>query len=676
LDLLVAPADSVTDAIERRSARLIASLLAVAAPAGLLTGLLMHGSGDARFSSGSAVGIYVACVVLFALYAVSRTRYFRVAGVGLVGVTTVFASAVALANPQDPGWYAFAILSPILAGSLLSLRWATIVIILHAVVISSVAFSLDGAEPSVPVLATMVSIMGGGLVLVAANYRNEVEEIRKRQTAERQQRHREILDVAFDGIAMLEGETIAQTNRGFAEIFGREEQDLVGSPLSDLFAKEDHARVAAVLEGRTSEAVELRSQSEGGERRILEMLTNAPSDPTRGVEVVAVRDITQRRATELELQHSRRLDAVGRLAGGVAHDFNNLLMVLMGEAELLRFAIGEEHSEAIDAIRGATRRAADLTGQLLAFSRRQVLEPRTVDLQAVVTEMDRLLARLLGEDLVLRARCEPGLFVRIDPTQLEQVIVNLAVNARHAMPDGGTLSLDARAEGRDAVMLRIRDTGHGIPSDRIEHVFEPFFTTRRRGEGTGLGLAVVHGIVRQSGGRITVESEEGKGTTFTIHFPRCAAPDGPRSGPLEVEDAVAPAGMTVLLVEDEAGVAAVIERMLGEEHRVLVANSGLEADALLDAHAGEIDLAIIDIVLQDRNGSHVARSVRARHPDAAILHISGYPEGKTNDGGESLEGVQLLRKPFTAGQLQAAIRRATSRRRLAALGGRASRVVV
>lgn len=628
--------------LERRRVRLVSSLLLAAIPIALVLASMLYAADDPRFDLRSLSGFVVVCGLIFVAYAISRSRWYRIAVWWVSVGTTPFACAFVIMNPQDPGWYAFAVLTPVMAGAILPLRRAAQVFAGHVVVISVVSCAVPGLDLSVRIVASMFALMASALLLVASHHRNGEEQIRQAELEARERRHRAVLDVTFDGIALVHGGRVVQANRGFSAIFG---QDVSGG-LVNLFRVADQPQVERVLERTEGAVVEAR----GINGRVLEVVAHRCED---ALDVIAVRDITARRRAEQDLLHAQRIEAVGRLAGGIAHDFNNLLMVLGAEAELLRDEVGAKHEASLDTIDRATQRATQLTRQLLAFSRRQILQPEVLDLHDVLGETQRLLSRVIGEAIVLRTTSAPGLHLRVDPVQLEQVIVNLAVNARDAMPSGGRLTLHAGGEG-DCVVLRVRDSGEGIEEAMLEHVFEPFFTTKPRGKGTGLGLSVVLGIVEQSGGRIDVESRPGDGTVFTLRFPK-VSPEAATSAPAVLgEEAVlgSATGQTILLVEDEVGVAAAIERMLPRESRVLVANSGMEAAALIDDPGGSIDVAVIDIVLQDRNGIEIAREVRARHPDVTLVHISGYAD-------EDLDGVPedviLLRKPFTGQQLRSAM---------------------
>lgn len=386
------------------------------------------------------------------------------------------------------------------------------------------------------------------------------------------------------------------------------------------------------------------------------------------------RDMAERKRLESQLLQSQKLEAVGRLAGGVAHDFNNLLSVIMGHAELLLPAVSGEQQEEIEQILEAAQRAARLTRQLLAFSRRQIIDPRVLDLNALVREMERMLRRLLGEDVELVIeRGSPVAPVKADPGQLEQVLMNLAVNARDAMPEGGRLSIatsevevdeeppipaagEELARGR-YVLLSVRDTGSGIEESLLENIFEPFFTTKEHGKGTGLGLAMVYGIVRQAGGQIFVASEVGRGTDFKVYLPlvdEAPVPAGtreraePRGG-----------GETVLLVEDEKPLLRLARRILeGHGYRVLEAAGAREALQRSQAHAGEIHLLVTDVVMPETNGRVLAESLAASREALKVLYISGYTDEAIAHRGVLAPGTRFLSKPFSAKALLAQVRSA------------------
>jgi signal transduction histidine kinase len=344
----------------------------------------------------------------------------------------------------------------------------------------------------------------------------------------------------------------------------------------------------------------------------------------------------ERRRLEEQLRQSQKMEAVGRLAGGIAHDFNNLLMVIMGHGELLRRSLdpNDPRLRKLQHVMGASERAARLVRQLLAFSRKQVMEPQVVDLNALVSDTARMLRPLLGEDVKVVTRLDPALGrVRVDPAQIEQVLMNLAVNARDAMPSGGTITLETAdvrvpASGETSparqAALSVRDTGHGMDEKTRAHAFEPFFTTKDGSGGTGLGLSTVYGIVQQSGGQIALESAPGRGSCFRILLPCAEGPGEPReTGPAA---AAPPAGgETVLVVEDEPAIRALACEML-ESHGYLTlgAGSGEEALGLAVRHAGPIDLLLADVVMPGLAGPALAERFAVVRPQARVLLMSGY----------------------------------------------------
>jgi PAS domain S-box-containing protein len=376
-----------------------------------------------------------------------------------------------------------------------------------------------------------------------------------------------------------------------------------------------------------------------------------------------IRDITERKRLEAQFMQAQKMEAVGRLAGGVAHDFNNLLTVINGYCDMLLPATPPGHPAwgPLTAVRDAGERAAALTSQLLSFSRKAIVAPRMLDLNDVIAQSEKLLRRLIGEDVLLAAALAPTpCRINADPTQLDQVIMNLAVNARDAMPTGGRLTLATRrvrvadgdlpraAEVRPGwfVELTVRDTGCGMPDDVKAKLFEPFFTTKGPGRGTGLGLAVVHGVVKQAGGHVSVESAVGAGTAFRILFPEAAAPPQALSGAHVLP---VPRGTeTVLLVEDEEAVRTLCRIALESQgYAVLAAGSGSEALAALDRHAGPIHLLVADVVMPNMSGRELADAARARLPGLRVMYVSGYTDDAVVRHGVREATDAFLQKPFT-----------------------------
>ena len=394
-----------------------------------------------------------------------------------------------------------------------------------------------------------------------------------------------------------------------------------------------------------------------------------------------MKEMEERRATEEalrkseeELRHSQKMEAVGRLAGGVAHDFNNLLTAIIGYAELIatRASSNTLAKQNAELIRKAGEQAAALTRQLLAFSRKQILQPKVIDLNELVVEMERLLRRVIGErfDLQSHPDAEIGR-VKADPSQLEQVVLNLGVNARDAMPRGGKLiirtenvrldrtaasQLSASLKAGDYVMLSVTDTGAGMDEETMSHIFEPFFTTKGPGKGTGLGLATVYGIVRQTGGGISVESEPGKGSIFRIYLPQVSEPvDFTKvlTSPVEKSENFE----TVLVVEDEDIVRELVCEVLEEQgYNVLCARDGVEALSLADGFDETIHLLVTDVIMPHMNGHELAGKLSSLRPDMKVLYVSGYSDNDIGDHGVLDPRYELLQKPFTPQTLARKIR--------------------
>ena len=385
----------------------------------------------------------------------------------------------------------------------------------------------------------------------------------------------------------------------------------------------------------------------------------------------ALADATVRRERlqlQRDLAQAQKLEAIGRLAGGVAHDFNNVLTAILGSAELLLLDAprGAATREEIEIIRDAAMRAQELIRQLLAFSARQVLQPAVIDLNDLVKNLGRMLRRLIGEDLALATELAPDLgTVRADAGQVEQVLVNLAVNARDAMPDGGALTIrtmnadipeSGDLPGGRFIAVEVADTGVGMDADTLGRVFEPFFTTKERGKGTGLGLATVYGIVRQSGGHITVTSTPGAGTTFRIYLPRV---DAPVDAAREVRPVTAPAAgsETILVAEDEQMVRVLIRKVLEQAgYTVLLAGGGVEALQLAERHSGRIHLLVTDVVMPEMNGRELARRLVAARPETKVLYLSGYADDAVERHGVLDPETAFMQKPFSPSALASRVR--------------------
>lgn len=422
-----------------------------------------------------------------------------------------------------------------------------------------------------------------------------------------------------------------------------------------------------------SRTLELEFKCKNGSTVWNEVKTSLIRDSTgRAIGTLGVgRDITERKQAEREkadleqqLRQAQKMEAVGRLAGGIAHDFNNLLTVIKGYCDLSLMGLQEEGplKRAIEEINKAGDRASVLTHQLLAFSRRQILELKIVNLNDVLRNLNKMLRRLIGEDIELVTKLGEGLGkVKVDPGQMEQVVMNLAVNARDAMPMGGSIILETSnlevkedharkhvgLKAGSYVMLLIRDTGVGIPPEVKEHIFEPFFTTKEKGKGTGLGLSMVYGIIKQSGGSIDVESISDQGTTFKIYFPRVEEKDEALEvSPMKPE---MPRGNeTILIVEDEEAVRNLASQILKRQgYRVLVASSGEEALELFSVSKEPIHLILTDVVMPRMNGRELADHLISFHPEMKILYMSGYTDDAILHHGVLEEGVNYIQKPFT-----------------------------
>ncbi len=517
-----------------------------------------------------------------------------------------------------------------------------------------------------------------GLVLLFDLYtiyqQLQIQRMRN-ELLEREQLFRLITENAADMIAVVDNNGNRIYNSpSYEHILGFSSEELKKTSAFEQIHLEDREKVLnaaayARLHGR-GKAIEYRMRDKSGQWRVLESTASTVKNKNGEVDklIIVNRDVSERRLLEKQFLQAQKMEAVGRLSGGVAHDFNNLLGVIIGYAEVLEEEMESHPSirESVEQIHKAGRQAASLTKQLLAFSRQQVLEPKIVDINAIVNDTQKMLDRLIGEDIELVTRLDPKIGkIRVDQGQLEQAIINMAVNARDAMPNGGRLTIGtdniqidkiaARnfqfsvLEGK-YVRLTISDDGTGISPEALPRVFEPFFTTKEKGKGTGLGLAMVYGFVKQSGGYVDISSEIGLGTVLNIYLPK-ANQEVPEAESHAV--AVIPGGKgTILLVEDDAPLRQLTVRLLRSfGYQVLEAQDATSALAMSDSVKGRIDLLLTDVVLPKTNGRTLAGMLVGKRPGLRVLFTSGYTGQNISENTVLAENCNFLSKPYSRNML-------------------------
>jgi PAS domain S-box-containing protein len=528
--------------------------------------------------------------------------------------------------------------------------------------------------------ALAITVTGGRLRRLNKQLESDLAERERIGKALRQSeaRYRSLFERNKAGVfRSLVEDRILDCNQAFAQMFGYEREELLALPAHILYpggkAERDARRAEFQKNPEETDKEMCYRHKDGRPVWVIQNVVVLKEEDGSTVVEGTVVDITERHLLEEKLRQSQKMEAVGRLAGGVAHDFNNLLTVIEGYCRLLADRLESDPAarEQVKRIDDAAERAASLTRQLLAFSRKQVLQPRVINLTSLVANLDKLLRRLIGEDIELLTKTAPDLgLVKTDPSQIEQVIMNLAVNARDAMPDGGRLTLETANVELDSsyaeehpgvipgpyVMLAVSDDGTGMTAETQARIFEPFFTTKELGRGTGLGLSMVYGIVSQSGGHIWVYSELGHGTTFKIYLPRT---DEKASNFLVEKQVVSSLRGTelILVVEDDPQLRELVNNILtASGYSVLAPTDAQAIHSIAEDALSKINLLLTDVVMPGINGRELARQFVSRNPGIKVLYMSGYTENAIVHHGVLDESTHFLQKPFTPTALTAKVR--------------------
>jgi PAS domain S-box-containing protein len=593
-------------------------------------------------------------------------------------------SDVALARVHQQEWNAFLLGIASLLVSL-GLAWALSRGIAGPVrALTDDADAFAGGE-----LSRRTSVRPDGELGVLAHTFDRMADALERRSGElmaSEERYRSLFDTLPLPMWVVDRDSMRflAVNQAAVDRYGYSREEMLAMTVLDIRRPENHEFVRQMLAVDREQTLRGRLAqhlTRTGEELDVEISSDDFNYGGRRARLVVVNDVTERRRTEQallasqeQLRQSQKMEAIGSLAGGIAHDFNNLLTAILGYCDLALEGIPGDStaSEDVAEVRRAAQRAAELTHQLLAFSRRQVLKPRVFSLGAAVEQTEKILRRLISENIALEiSGCPRQPLVCADPTQVEQVILNLAVNSRDAMPRGGRLHLATGSVTFDTphatagrtlpagtyAMLAVSDTGTGIAPQVREHLFEPFFTTKPRGQGTGLGLATVYGIMQQSGGGIEVASVTGNGTTFILYFP-LAAEDASIEPATATRRDMNPRGEgTILLAEDDEAVRAIARETLERAgYRVLAAADGSTALAMASAHEGTIDLLLTDVIMPGMNGRELAATLTRRRPGIRVLFASGYTDNVLEGQDALAPGVTLLDKPFTPADLAAKVR--------------------
>jgi two-component system, cell cycle sensor histidine kinase and response regulator CckA len=624
-------------------------------------------------------------------FVVLRRGYFRLGVAILMIELFLLAFSTFYSRGLEEGWIgALEIALPIsLAALVLGRRWLLVIYMTSIVGVAVTAFvwyPLVDISRNAPSAIIAFALIAGLLALFLDRFgmifREALAALR-----ESEEHIRATLEAALDGIITIDATgRVVEFNPAAEQIFSYRRADVVGHELADLIVppalRDQHRRSLAqcVVTGKGAllgKRIELTAMRADGTEFPVELALTRIVTDEQLLFTGFVRDLTERKRLEAQFLQAQKVESIGQLAGGIAHDFNNLLTAISGYAELARDVLPADHPAYSDVteVHKAAQRATTLTRQLLAFARKQPIEPHILNLNDLIRDMDKLLRRVIGEhiDLITQPALALGQVVA-DPGQIEQVIVNLAVNARDAMPEGGKLTIETRnvvldsdyAQGHLSVregpyvLLAVSDTGVGMDAEVQSHVFEPFFTTKEQGKGTGLGLATCYGIVKQHGGFIWVYSEVGHGTTIKIYLPRVYEAAEVHA---HLDEQLVPYGTeTVLLVEDELAVRMFTARVLQESgYTVLEASTGTEALELAQEYPGAIQLVLTDVVLPQTSGKALAEQLTARYPTLKVLFMSGYPDDAMVHHGRLEVGIAFLHKPFSPAVLLRKVREVLDR---------------
>ena len=697
LGWLVEPHPRIKSGDDRPGARLfgilmLVHILAVAILLPVVNFIWMQETGISIWHGDDAKILIAGVILILACFLLLRFGNYRAGVLCYILIAIV----VALLAPFAPdpnaeiGLLATGIIPVLLSAMVFSYRWV-LAVLLTTLGVGTIQLLISGMPPRQKCTGfalLIVVAVTGSLILVFRYHLGVLEKHRIEQIHEGEEtirksaeQYRQLFETVTDGIiiANLQG-GILEGNGAACRQLDYTRQELLSLSINRISARsrgDIKDTLKTVIENGHAFYQTSHIRKDGSTLPV-ELSVAAIEFNGERAFLGVVRDLTERRRVEEEkqrleaqLQQAVKMESIGVLAGGVAHDFNNALTTILGNAELALMDLPEDAPLAgmLREIQRAGLSAASLTRQLLAFSRKQILAPRAVDLNELITQMHKMLTSLLGEDVMLKTILARDLApLKADPGLVEQIIVNLAANARDAMPDGGTLAIETanatldhdyhqlhpEAEPGEYVALMVADTGTGIPPEVKERIFEPFFTTKPKGLGTGLGLATTYGAVKQSGGHIQVYSEKGSGTTFRIFLPRA---------PLQAEVAARPeepmlrGNETILLVEDDKEVRNLADRILCQlGYRVLTAGGAEEALLLAGRHQEPIQLLVSDVVMPGLNGRQLSEQLTQSHPEAKVLYTSGYTENAIVHRGVLDNGVAFLAKPYTARILGAKVR--------------------